>query len=52
MRILFVGDGLMDGDNRVLRNVSNTTHNYTILSLRNRIHFRKVNNYDDMFTTP
>jgi len=52
MRILFVGNGLIDGDNRVLRNVSNTAHNYTILSLRNRIRFRKVNNYDELFTFP
>jgi len=52
MRILFAGDGLIDGDNRILRNFSNKAHNYTILSLRNRIHFNKVNNYDKLFTFP
>jgi len=52
MRVLFVGDGLIDGDNMVLSNVSNKTHNYMILSLRKRIHFRKVNNYDELFTFP
>jgi hypothetical protein len=52
MWILFVGDGLIDGDSRDLRNISSIAHIYIISSLRNRIHVKKVNNYDGLFMFP
>jgi hypothetical protein len=52
MQILFVGDDLIDGDSRDLRNVKSIAYIYTISSLRQRIHFKKVNNYGGVFMCP